>query len=193
MKKHFFFDLDNTICESRTLISNDVRNLLNKLQNVYVISGAARETMEKQLTGVNCTILAQSGNDTELWQNNLMGQEKGRIFQHIKKYDSKEEYGDLIEDRGSQLVYSFVGHHAPLELKKKFDPNSSKRKAVLAKHPFIDDDLMVAISGSTSIDYLKKGGTKGKNLAQYMQSLGLKKEECVYFGDAWTPEATTIA
>jgi hydroxymethylpyrimidine pyrophosphatase-like HAD family hydrolase len=179
--KHFFFDLDGTICDSRTVISPSVRDILNKLPNVYVISGARRELMEKQLLGVKCTILAQSGNDTDKWVNKLSEEQKKRVLEHIKKIEKEYGYNGEVEDRICQMAYSFTGHNADLNLKKKFDPDKKIRTDILEKYPFVDDELTALVAGNTSIDYVFKNGTKGINLKKYIQDFD--KNECIYFGD----------
>jgi hypothetical protein len=37
-------------------------------------------------------------------------------------------WGEVIEDRGSQITFSALGQQAPLEEKKKWDADFSKRK-----------------------------------------------------------------
>src|SRR6202044_1324777 len=41
-------------------------------------------------------------------------------------------WGEVIEDRGSQITLSALGQQAPLEEKKKWDPDFAKRKRMKA-------------------------------------------------------------
>ena len=50
----------------------------------------------------------------------------------MESSDCKVEkvWGDVIEDRGSQITFSALGQQAPLEEKKKWDPDFAKRKGM---------------------------------------------------------------
>ena len=181
--KHLFFDLDGTITESRQKITKEIKDFLSQLPNLIVISGASREQMEYQLDGLKCITLAQSGNDTPLWQNKLSKEEKHEIYKHIFSLDWCIE-PFMIEDRGCQLSPSLIGHKAPTNIKKKFDPDQKIRRKLLKKCPFISRTLICRIAGTTCLDYTRKNGDKGHNLERWIKENKLNKEDCVYFGDA---------
>lgn len=176
-----FADLDNTICESRQKISKEMKKVLSKL-DLIVISGASREQMKLQLDGLKCEIMAQSGNDTSLWQNKLNKKEIIEIENHIHKFSNI--YPDQLENRGCQIAFSFVGHHAEIENKKAFDPTRKIRKTLLKRIPFQSKTLICKVAGTTCLDYTKRDGTKGKNIEKWIKEKRLKKKDCVYFGDA---------
>jgi hypothetical protein len=88
-------------------------------------------------------------------------------------YDMSIIYGDIIENRGSQVTFSGLGQKAPIEAKAKFDPDQSLRKKAAEKYAsdadmqFLDaciaenNKLQVsADSASTS----KKAPPEAKNL-----------------------------
>ncbi len=181
--KYYFFDMDGTICESRQKISLGMKKKLTSLENVIVISGASRRQMEYQLDGLKCTILSQSGNDTPLWKNELTTFEKSYIFNHIDKFGNSEDYSKA-EDRGCQIAYSFVGHNRSPYTKKNFDSKQKIREIILKEHPFKSKTLQVTIAGTTCLDYTKKNGTKGINLARWMKENKLNKKNCIYYGDS---------
>lgn len=185
---NIFMDMDGTVCESRQIISDEMRDFLNGLnKNIFVISGASREQMEKQLKGLNCTILAQSGNDTPRWKHKLNFQEKIEIHTHIAKimmhYNQyfNKPHREMVEDRGCQITLSLVGHNADIELKKIFDPDKRRRKRILHKIPFESSGLTATIAGTTCIDYTRVGGDKGGNLKKWIKDLDV--DTCIYFGD----------
>lgn len=180
--KHLFFDMDGTICPSRQKISKEMKEQLSKLGNIFVISGASREQMEYQLDGLSCTILAQSGNHTPLWENRLTKKEAEEVYKHANKIISVNP--NMIEHRGCQIAFSLTGHNAPLEIKGKYDPDRKKRKAILKKYPFKSKTLICRIAGTTCLDYTRKDGTKGKNLQKWIKQNKFKKKDCIYFGDA---------
>lgn len=180
-----FLDMDGTITESKQTISPQMLKTLKALKcPITVISGASREQMEKQLNGLPCVILAQSGNDTPLWQNQISMQDRFEIVNHIKSFLAPYGFLELTENRGCQVSLSLIGHNVNQELKKNFDPKQIIRRAILKQHPFKSKTLSVKIAGTTCLDYTHKKGTKGENIKRWIKETNLNKKDCVYFGDA---------
>lgn len=195
MIKHFFFDLDGTVCESRQPISLEMEEaldtLMKKKYDVIITSGAERERMFVQLENlIPNYLLPQSGADSPFWKKLLTQKEKETITKHVNKV--KGQYpqhlgcneNDLLQDRGCQMTFSFIGHHACIHEKRIFDTDKKIRKAVLKKIPFKSSTLAVNIAGTTCFDYTRKDSTKGKNIKKFIKYLKWKKEDCIYFGDA---------
>lgn len=180
--KYNFFDLDHTVTASRQKISPEMKDKLSTFDNVIIVSGASRLQMEYQLDGLKCEIMAQNGNDTSLWNRKLNKQQKNDILNHLSYFTEIGE--DRLEDRGCQISYSFVGHHADPEIKKTFDPNGEKRRELLKKYPFKSRTVEIKIGGTTCLDYFPKGYNKGKNIEDYLKARRWKKKDCVYYGDA---------
>ena len=73
-----------------------------------------------------------------LYSEDFTDAEKQKIIGSLKKAmessDCKVEkvWGEVIEDRGSQITFSALGQQAPLEEKKKWDPDFAKRKKMKA-------------------------------------------------------------
>lgn len=178
-----FFDLDNCITESRQIISQEMKKKLLSLSEIFVvISGGEVKRIEKQMDGVPCIKMGQNGNDTPDWQNKLNKKEIAEILTHIGKiYPYFPD--DCVQNRGCQISLSFIGHHAPVEKKKKFDPHKKLRFDVLKKIPFRSKTLVARVAGTTCIDYNKKGHLKGDNLKRYMKLYKLNPKDCIYFGD----------
>lgn len=178
-----FFDMDGTITESRQIISPKMKKKLLSLKEPFVVvSGAEIPRITKQMDGVKCIMMGQNGNDTPDWQNTLTKKEVAEIYGHIQSL-KLHFHQDCIHNRGCQVSLSFTGHHADIELKKVFDPDKKYRKRMLRKFPFKSKTLMVRIAGTTCFDYNRKGSLKGDNLKRYMELHGLKKKDCVYYGD----------
>lgn len=182
---HIFLDMDNTVTESRTPITPEMFNVLEGFESLILVSGASKEQMKYQLRGLKCDIMAQNGNDNPLFSNVLKERDKQDIQAHIEKFATILD--DQLEDRGCQVSYSFVGHHAPLGEKRKFDPDASHRQAILEAFPLRSRRLEVRIGGTTCLDYFLKGCTKGTNIARYIKLKGWKPYECLYVGDALFP------
>lgn len=201
MKKYIFFDLDNTLTRSRTLVTPSMSKLLLQLaknHEVFVVSGAAAKQIAYQvgpaLAGKYWS-MGQNGNacinpkGEVLWENKMNWLEKYEVFAYAHKlftaklFPHKDKL-DLLEDRGCQISYSFIGHHEIVAKKEQFDPDHKKRAAVLKKFPFRSKTVDVKIAGTTCFDFFIKGSNKGSNIKALYKKMGWKKEECLYVGDA---------
>jgi hypothetical protein len=72
--------------------------------------------------------------------------------QHVLKV-----WGEPIEDRGSQITFSALGQQAPLEEKKRWDPDFTKRKKIKAVLENLIPEFSVHLGGTTSVDVTKPG------------------------------------
>lgn len=192
MKKHFFFDMDGTLTRSKSLMTAEMLDALGKLEgDIIIVSGATLEQIEKQVP-VPSYKLSQNGNEAFtpvralLWRKKLTVAEIAEIVSWVNKIllTMSVSPEDLIQYRGAQISFSLVGHNAPREEKERFDPDGSRRKAILMEFPFLSDSVEVVIGGTTSFDFFHKGSNKGANVAKLIQRKGWDKDECVYFGDA---------
>ncbi len=181
-----FLDLDNTATESRQMISPEMKKKLLTLPTFAVISGAEVPRIEKQMDGVPCIKMGQNGNATPDWTNKLTKAEIKEIMQHLHKISlmfgiSMDE--ETVHNRGCQISLSCTG--PDVTYKQKFDPKKEFRNNLLKQIPFKSKTLMVRVAGTTCLDYNRKGNLKGDNLKRYMKLHKLKKEDCIYFGDAF--------
>lgn len=186
--KHYFFDLDNTLTRSRSLISFEMAEALRKMiddgYDVVVVSGAKHEQIIKQLSSISeqVAILAQNGNDAEssvgtpLWYNELNWIQKKEIF----NLPFPQQEIDNVQDRGCQISYSLIGHNKPLTEKELADPDQKIRKQLLKDWNF--SSVQTSIGGTTCIDFYLKN--KGENVERYIKEMGWNKSDCLYVGDA---------
>ena len=72
-------------------------------------------------------------------------------------FQAAKTWGAPIEDRESQITYSALGQQAPLDEKKKWDPDFAKRKAIQAILDKTLADFSVRLGGTTSIDVTRPG------------------------------------
>jgi hypothetical protein len=92
-----------------------------------------------------------------------MPNEKEKIISSIKKavevtgFKVEKVWGDVIEDRGSQITFSALGQRAPLKEKKKWDPDYAKRKKIKAILDTLIPEFSVRMGGATSVDVTKPG------------------------------------
>jgi HAD superfamily hydrolase (TIGR01484 family) len=190
---HLFFDLDNTLTRANTRITKKMQTLLESLrQDVVVVSGATVEQTKEQLGTFECFVLGQMGNhatfgEEELWYEALKPDKTIEIMDHVTSIPIDWEVfdkNDLLHDMGCQIAFSLYGFSAPLEEKEAFDPDGNKRKKILEKYPLLSNGVEATISGTTRLDYIRKGKHKGYNIARLIERLGWNKDECVYFGDS---------
>ncbi|PIR84023.1 hypothetical protein COU18_01280 [Candidatus Kaiserbacteria bacterium CG10_big_fil_rev_8_21_14_0_10_51_14] len=209
MPKHFFFDLDGTLTRSRTLMAAAHQELFDKLcreKNVVVITGGQLSQIRKQIPSRfdgMYIVLSQSGNHAIekngeiLWSERFTQEQKDGILALIRKIHDDvrlpvKDENDLVEDRGSQISYSLIGHHEDVSKKEAFDPGAQKRLAILAKHAEGVEELRktgadVRPGGTTTFDFTIAGKHKGFNIRRLIEKKDWKKEDCVYVGDALFP------
>lgn len=210
-KRLIIFDLDGTLTESKSPLDREMSQLLTKLlrkKEVAVISGCAYKQFETQfLKNLNCptellkklylfpTCSTSFYKHTDRWENiykeELSIEEKSRIIYAFSKSLKEasfelidQPYGNIMEDRGSQITFSALGQQAPIEIKKRWDPHFKKRmelKGILERHI---PEYEIRIGGTTSIDITRKGIDKAYGISQIEKHLGFKKEEMIYIGDA---------
>lgn len=97
-----------------------------------------------------------------------------------------EIYGNHIENRITQITFSALGQKAPIELKKEWDPDFSKRQKIISE---MKNDPLVAqfeirFGGTTSIDVTHKGIDKSFGISKLMEYLSVNKEDILFIGDA---------
>lgn len=184
--KYLFLDLDDTLCLSRQEVKPNMVAELRRLSENYKIAIVGGRTVEDMMAQIplNLLFMGQNGNIIHQyggihWTNELSNKEK--IYEHVnllaKEYNFKIG-DDMLEDRGSQIVVSFVGFHAPYEIKQKFDSDRKIRLEMLKRFPHPN----AYVAGTTGIDYIPK--TKGENIQYYLELEGIKPTECLYIGDA---------
>lgn len=183
---HIFFDIDGTLCESKQKASNEMLRelfMLYRDYNICLVSGAPYLRMKYQVP-LEAVYFAQNGNEIfyeDVLENVNVFHDKEEALKHITLLSKKtgiEVNGETLEDRGSQLSFSLVGHNEPLEIKKAYDPDRKKRTALLEKYPF----PRALIGGTSCIDYVPR--TKGENIGSFISVNDIKPCECLYIGDA---------
>lgn len=99
----------------------------------------------------------------------------------------KQQWGDLIEDRGSQITFSALGQEAPVAEKKKWDADFSKRKKIVSIVDSFIPEFSVRMGGATSIDVTKPGIDKAYGIKKLKELLGIEIAEMLFVGDALFP------
>jgi hypothetical protein len=102
-------------------------------------------------------------------------------------FKSLKHWGELIEDRGSQITLSALGQQAPLKEKQKWDPNFAKRKVIqLILAPLIPE-FSIELGGATSIDVTRPGVDKAYGIRKLRDTLNVAIDDMIFVGDAIFP------
>jgi len=209
MKKLIVFDLDGTLAESKASIDADMSRLLHDLLGIVkvaVISGGDWPQFQEQVVShlpqdkslANLSILPTSGTKffrysgdwKNLYSEDFTPEEKEKIVSSLKKavakagFQVEKAWGEVIEDRGSQITYSALGQQAPLEEKKKWDSDFAKRKKIKAILDPLIPGFSVRMGGATSIDVTKPGIDKAYGIRKLRDVLGISLKETIFIGDA---------
>ena len=212
MKKLVVFDLDGTLAESKSAIDAEMATLLDSLLDlvkVSVISGGAWLQFEKQVLAhlshdkrlKNLSLLPTCGTKFYqyeskwelLYSEDFTDAEKQKITGALKKAMEssgcrvEKIWGDVIEDRGSQITFSALGQHAPLAEKKKWDPDFAKRKRMKAILDKLIPEFSVRLGGATSVDVTKPGIDKAYGIRKLRDVLKIPIAEMIFIGDAVFP------
>ena len=209
MKKLIVFDLDGTLAESKSALDAGMSGLLHDLLvivKVAVISGGGWPQFEKQLLSnlphderlMNLSLLPTCGTKffeykeqwKELYSEDFTANEKEKIVSSLEKavglagFKVEKVWGEVIEDRGSQITFSALGQQAPLTEKSKWDPDFSKRKKIKEILDALIPEFSVRMGGATSIDVTKPGIDKAYGIRKLRDLLNISLKEMVYIGDA---------
>jgi phosphomannomutase len=205
------FDLDDTLAPSKGTISRRIADLLVALlhkADVAIISGGNEQQFRTQviaqLGDVDAAVLARlhllptcgtrylrhDGVDfTPLYAHDLSVDEKSAALTALREEAERlglweaEPWGDILEDRGSQITFSALGQRAPRDAKHDWDPTGAKREALRdAVAPRLPG-LEVRSGGSTSIDITRAGIDKAYGMQRLAELTGIPLGSMLFYGD----------
>jgi hypothetical protein len=204
------FDLDDTLTVSKSKIDPRMAQLLAQLLasvEVCIISGGKFEQFDSQvLRYIDASaeglsrlhIMPTCGTRYYTWQDggwhmnyaeDLSEDEKIRVTdvltegaQKLGLWESRT-WGDIIEDRGSQITYSALGQAAPPESKYAWDPDGSKKRRLRDYAAEFLPDLEVRVGGSTSVDVTRKGIDKAYGIGKLCDRLKIDADQILFIGD----------
>lgn len=211
-KKVIAFDLDGTLAESKSPLEDRMGDLLGQLLDrfhVCVISGGKFEQFEKQLlsnlkvdpagleklhlmptcgTRYYVYDITNSG-WRKVYAEDFTQLQKDKIIDALNKgidalnLREKKPWGNLIEDRGSQITFSALGQEAPVDAKDAWDPDHQKKAKLREYVAELIPEFEVRTGGSTSIDVTKSGIDKAYGMMRLMEMLDVAKDEILFLGD----------
>lgn len=226
-KKLIAFDLDGTLAPSKSFLPDKMVDLFNALLQKYeicIISGGKYELFELQVLSQitkdekllkKLHLMPTSGTRYLKYKNNQWElqyaedfslEQKEKIIKALDEglkesgYRADKTYGEIIEDRDSQITLSILGQDIVAELgeegvriKESWDPDSKKkfkiRDIVAPKIP----EFNVRAAGATSIDVTRPGIDKAYGMNKLMEATGLSKEDILFMGDKIVPGGNDYA
>ena len=216
-RKVIAFDLDGTLAPSKSPLpdrmSKDLNELLEKYQ-VLVMSGGKFEQFEKQLLG-NLHAPAglldklhlmptcgtryyrfESGKWQKVYSEDFTPSEKKKIIGALNKgidtmgYREPKVWGDVIEDRGSQITFSALGQDIVdalgmegVKMKEEWDPSNGKKQKLRDCVAILIPEFEVRVGGVTSIDITKPGIDKAYGMQKLLDMLSISKKDVLFMGD----------
>jgi HAD superfamily hydrolase (TIGR01484 family) len=223
MKKLIAFDLDGTLAPSKTALPLEMADVFARLLDkfeVCVISGGKFGQFELQLlNGLKADerllqklhLMPTCGTQyyrydaaIRTWQRQyaelLSDSDKQRIADALNKgfddlgYRADKTYGEIIEDRESQMTYSVLGQDIVAELgeeglriKHAWDPDNSKKNELRDYIAPLIPEFEVRVGGITSIDVTKPGIDKAYGMQKLIDMQGIAKEDILFMGDRIQP------
>lgn len=212
--KLIFFDLDQTLAESKSAIQPDMSSLLLQLLEKFNVCIISSGNYEQFKTYVIPNISAPSELLKKLhlmpvqgaeyyaykelqWQKQyeivFSKSEKNKIIVALKQLIETEDvlqtdtFGEQIEDRGGQVTMSALGQNAPSSIKHSWDPTKAIRLKLREKLLKELPEFKITLGGSTSIDITKPGMDKSIGVNNLVQTLKLNISNCIYIGDNLEP------
>ena len=205
------FDLDDTLAPSKSAIDARIGDLLVALAErveVAIISGGQLAQFTAQVVdrlpasagsilphvhllptcGTQYYRLGAEGVET-VYARTLSDDQKQRALTAVEEEARRlglweaQTWGDILEDRGSQITFSALGQTAPVDAKSAWDPTGAKkaalRDAVAARVP----DLEVRSGGSTSVDITERGIDKAYGMRELSAHTGIALDDMLFVGD----------
>ncbi|WP_127819348.1 HAD-IIB family hydrolase [Microbacterium sp. CPCC 204701] len=210
------FDLDDTLAPSKSPIESRMGDLLVALAErveVAIISGGQLAQFTTQVVdrlpdastavlerihllptcGTQYYRLSPDGIVT-IYQRSLTDDQKSRALAAVESEARRlglwesETWGDILEDRGSQITFSALGQQAPVSAKSAWDPTGQKKNTLRAAVAALLPDLEVRSGGSTSVDITERGIDKAYGMRQLAQQTGIALDGMLFVGDRLDPD-----
>ncbi len=204
------FDLDDTLTASKSKIDQQMADLLGELLarlEVCIISGGRFEQIQAQVLQylhappgrlAHLHIMPTCGTRYYIWRNgawhrryaeDLTEDEKSRIVSVLAEgakhlgFWEQNPWGEIIEDRDSQITYSALGQKAPADAKHEWDPDGSKKRKLRDYAAERLPDLEVQVGGTTSVDVTRKGIDKAYGIKRLIEQLNISPDQLLFIGD----------
>ncbi|GAA4432477.1 HAD-IIB family hydrolase [Georgenia halophila] len=208
------FDLDDTLAPSKSPMPPRMGAALTALLDtvpVCIISGGHFGQFRDQVLGhLDATdeqlsrlhlmptcgtryLRHSAGEWTQVYAHDLSPEERAGAYAALEGEARRlglweeEIWGEILEDRGSQITFSALGQRAPLERKKAWDPTGEKKEALRAAVAALLPTLEVRSGGSTSVDVTCAGVDKAFGMTRLAEQTGIAVTDMLFVGDRLDP------
>ena len=198
-KRMICFDLDGTLTQHKTPLSEANRSVLDSLRSRYQLvmcGGGGCERIFKQMNGYPIDILGNySMQESRVVDGQLViirqetvHPDTGRVLAICsalrKKYGYTDYAGESVEFHPSgMMTFALLGTQADPEAKLAFDPDKRKRQAMFREVCDSFPQYAVFIGGTTSFDFAELKFNKYSAVMRYAEEHGLTKEQVLFVGD----------
>ncbi|OGI93904.1 hypothetical protein A3A03_01890 [Candidatus Nomurabacteria bacterium RIFCSPLOWO2_01_FULL_40_18] len=222
------FDLDGTLIETKSPMKPDMSRLMVKLlkiKKVAIIGGGRYDTFHRLfinklkcpkeflkklfLFPTTATAFYKYNNGwKKIYSKPLTVSEIKKIkkafkdvFKEIKYQHPQKTYGQIIENRGTQVSFSVYGQdlvrvlgNKGVQIKKEWLKNNLKTKMKIAKLMRKKlPNLEVVAAGFTTIDVTRRGIDKAYGIRQIQKNLKIPIKKMFFVGDAIFPGGNDYA
>jgi HAD superfamily hydrolase (TIGR01484 family) len=195
------FDLDGTLTQHRTPLSEENRAVLTALSKKYKLLMAGAGMCHRifgQMGNFPIDILGNYGmqyaeynretGELEIKMNEQLPADRESLEKRVaamrENYGFTEFAGDSVEFHSSGCVtFPILGTKAKIEDKLAFDPDRKKRRAIYEDIKQVFSEYVVFVGGSSSFDMAPAPYNKAYALAKYCEEHGLSHDEVAYVGD----------
>lgn len=205
------FDFDGTLNASKVPIDTEMKVLLRQLLEkklVAIISGSGFDYYKLNILDVldcpdellqklflfptsSTRFYRFDGEWKQVYADDIPVEERQLIkdafekaYQDIGYVHPPQVFGEVVEDRGSQITFSALGQQAPLGLKQAWRATQDRRPELIEALKKYLPEFEIKMPGVTSIDITRKGIDKGYGIEQMRDHLGIPIDKMVFVGDA---------
>lgn len=210
------FDLDDTLAPSKSALDPRMLDVLTRLlerTSVAVISGGNFDQFEAQLLSQlddggerlleklhllpTCGTRyerRQNGAWTTIYRESLAAEERTAALTALQEEAERlglwesRTWGEILEDRGSQVTFSALGQRAPVAAKQAWDPDGVKKNTLRAAVAERLPALEVRSGGSTSVDITRRGIDKAYGMRKLAEHTGVALDDMLFIGDRLDPD-----
>ena len=194
-------DLDGTLTQHKTPLSDQQRAVLDALRRRYTLLmvGAGQVMrIHRQLGGYPIDVIGNYGmqygrfdpekGEMVLVRDDAVACDREAVDRTVtalrQKYGFTEYAGDTVEYHPSGCItFPLLGTKAKQEDKLAFDPDRTRRRAIYKEVCEAFPDYCVFVGGSSSFDMAPRPFDKRYALELYCRENGLQHENVVYIGD----------
>lgn len=195
------FDLDGTLTQHKTPISDENRKALDLLAEKYTllaVGAGGCQRIFKQLNNYPLDIIGNYGlqyfkydadkKDIYPVRDVTVPINKDEIEKRVdflrKEHNLMDFVGDSVQYHDSGCVtFAILGTKAELPDKLAFDPDRKIRRAFYDEVVEMFPEYNVFVGGSSSFDMAPKPYNKYNALKEYIKEKGLEVENVVFIGD----------